>query len=48
MLRAVQLGIAVGDMENLSIGMIMDMLIERQNDDYDYPLMATQADIDRL
>lgn len=48
MLRVVQLGIAVGDMENLSIGMIMDMLIERQNDDYDYPLLATQADIDRL
>lgn len=47
-LRAVQLGLSIGDMELLSIGMVLDMLIERQNDSYDYPVLATQADIDRL
>ena len=48
LLRAVQLGLSMADMEELSIGMVLDMLIERQNDDFDYPRLATQADIDRL
>ena len=48
MLRAVQLGISIADLDRLSIGEVLDMLIERQNDDYDYPVLATQADIDRL
>lgn len=47
-LRAVQLGLSIGDLELLSVGMVYDMLIERQNDGYDYPVLATQADIDRL
>ena len=47
-LRAAQLGLSMADLEILSVGMVLDMLIERQNDDYDYPLIATQADIDRL
>lgn len=47
-LRAVQLGLSIGDLELLSIGMVYDMLIEHLNDNYDYPLVATQADIDRL
>jgi len=38
----------MADLEVLSVGMVLDMLIERQNDDYDYPRIATQADIDRL
>ena len=48
MLRAVQLGLSIADLEELSIGMVYDMLIEKQNDNYDYPVLATQADIDRL
>ena len=48
LLRAVQLGLSVADLDELSIGMVLDMLIERQNDSYDYPVLATQADIDRL
>ena len=47
-LQAVQLGLSIGDLELLSIGMVYDMLIEHLNDNYDYPLVATQADIDRL
>lgn len=47
-LRAVQLGLSIGDLELLSVGMVYDMLIERQNDSFDYPVLATQADIDRL
>lgn len=48
MLRCVQVGISISDLELLSIGMVNDMFIEMKNDEYDYPVMATQADIDRL
>ncbi len=48
LLRAVQCGISISDMDYLSIGMINDMFIEMKNDEYDYPLIATQADIDNL
>lgn len=48
MLRVVQCGISISDMELLSIGMVNDMFIEMKNDDYEYPTVATQADIDAL
>jgi len=48
MLRCVQLGIAISDLEYLSIGMINDMFTEMSNDEYDYPIIATQADVDAL
>lgn len=48
MLRCVQLGISVSDLELLSIGLVNDMFIESKNDEYKYPVIATQADIDRL
>jgi hypothetical protein len=48
MLRCVQCGISVSDLELLSIGMVNDMFTERMNDDYDYKYLATQEDIDQL
>ena len=48
MLRCVQLGISISDLELLSIGMINDMFIEMKNDEYADPVIATQADIDAL
>lgn len=48
MLRCVQLGISISELELLSIGMINDMYIESQNDEYEYPYIATQQDIDNL
>lgn len=48
MLRCVQVGISISDLELLSIGMVNDMFIEMKNDEYDYPVIATQADVDRL
>lgn len=48
MLRCVQCGISIRDLELLSIGMVNDMFVEMKNDEYDYPVMATQEDIDRL
>ena len=48
MLRCAQCGISISDLDLLSIGMINDMFIEMKNDEYDYPNIATQADIDAL
>lgn len=48
MLRCVQCGIAISDLDLLSIGVVNDMFIELKNDDYDYPVIATQEDINRL
>ena len=48
MLRCVQCGISISDLELLSIGMVNDMFIEMKNDDYEYPVVATQEDIDKL
>ncbi|MBQ9644243.1 MAG: hypothetical protein IJV26_09425 [Lachnospiraceae bacterium] len=48
MLRCTQCGISIRDLELLSIGMVNDMFIEKKNDEYDYPVLATQEDIDRL
>lgn len=48
MLRCTQCGIAISDLDLLSIGMVNDMFTELKNDEYDYPVKATQADIDAL
>ena len=48
MLRCTQLGISISELELLSIGMVNDMYIEMQNDEYKYPYLATQEDIDNL
>lgn len=48
MLRCTQVGISISDLELLSIGMVNDMFIEMKNDEYEYPVIATQQDIDDL
>lgn len=48
MLRCVQCGISISDLELLSIGMINDMFIEMKNDECEYDRLATQEDIDGL
>lgn len=36
------------DLDLLTIGMINDMWVERSNDDYDWPTLATQEDFDKF
>ncbi|MFR7474345.1 MAG: hypothetical protein ACLUVV_07085 [Christensenellales bacterium] len=48
MLRCVQIGLSVVDLERLSLGMVYDMMTEYNNDDVQYPYIATQEDMDRL
>ena len=35
-------------MDDLEIGLVLDVLTERANDDFDYKQVATQDDFDRF
>ena len=48
LLRCVQLGISIRDLDLLSIGLVNDMYAEISNDDYKYPQLASQEDMDRF
>lgn len=48
MLRAKELGLSLEEICLITEGELTDMLIERNNDNYDYPLAPTQADFDRF
>ena len=48
LLRCVQLGISIRDLDLLSIGLVTDMYAESSNDDYKYPQLASQEDMDRF
>ncbi len=49
LLRCVQLGISICDLDLLTIGLVNDMYAENGNDDYkEYKELATQADFDRF
>ena len=47
LLRCVQLGLSMGDLDFLTIGLVNDMFTERENDEYDgWQEVAGQADFD--
>lgn len=48
LLRCVELGISVRDLELLTIGLILDMWTEKDNDDIFYDKLATQEDFDKF
>ena len=48
LLRCIQAGLSMSDLEEMSMGMVFDIFTENQNDKYKYPLIATQEDIDAL
>lgn len=45
MLRCARLGLSVEALHNMTMGMVYDMLIEECNDREEYPIEATQEDI---
>ena len=47
-LRCLDLGLRLPDLDLVTIGMVYDMATERANDDYKYPQLATQDDFDRF
>ena len=44
MLRALQLGLSLSDLDQITVGDLIDMLIEYGNDEYNYPIKASQED----
>ena len=46
LLRCVQIGLSLSDLDLLTIGMVNEMFIEKDNDDYNHPYKATQAQMD--
>lgn len=48
LLRCIQLGLSMRDLELLSIGLINDMYVESGNDDFKYATIATQEDMDKF
>ena len=46
LLRCVQLGLSMGDLDFLTIGLVNDMFTERENDEFKYDSLATQEDFD--
>lgn len=48
LLRCVQLGISVQELDLLSIGMINDMYAESRNDECQYAVLASQEDMNKF
>ena len=44
LLRALQIGLKLSDLEQITLGELIDILIENDNDSYEYPIKATQDD----
>ena len=42
------IGLSIGELELMDYGAVMDMLIEKGNDNFEYRQLATQADFDRF
>ncbi len=48
LLRCVELGISIADLDLLSIGLVLDMWIEKANDGVKYRQVASQEHFDRF
>lgn len=48
LLRCVELGISIADLDYLTIGMVHDMAIEKSNDNFNYAIKASQDDFDKF
>ncbi len=46
LLRCVQIGLSIRDLDLLTIGMVNDMYAESRNDECHYATLATQSDFD--
>ena len=48
LLRCVQIGLSLSELDLLTIGVVNDMFTERENDEYSYDSLATQEDFDKF
>lgn len=48
MLRCLQVGLSIDDLDKLEIGLVNDMFVEMANDHEDWETKATQSDFDKF
>lgn len=48
LLRSVEIGISIHDMDLISVGLVIDMWTEKANDNVKYKRVATQEDFDKF
>lgn len=48
LLRCVELGLSMSDLDELSVGTVNDMFVEKSNDNCDWEELASQEDFDRF
>ena len=48
LLRCVELGITLSELDLLTVGLVNDMFTEKSNDDFKYNKLATQEDFDKF
>lgn len=48
LLRCVEVGVSIADLDLLTIGLILDMWTEKGNDAEHYDFVATQEDFDKF
>ena len=48
LLRCVEIGLSIRDLDYLTIGMVMDIWTEKGNDSVKYDSIATQEDFDKF
>lgn len=48
LLRAVQIGLNLDDLDSLEYGTVIDMMTESSNDECEYRTLASQEDFDRF
>lgn len=46
LLRCLQIGLSLRELDLLTIGMVNDLFIESQNDECEYAIVATQSQMD--
>lgn len=46
LLRTIEIGLSIDDLDKLTFGMVIDMFTEKSNDSVEYDYVATQDDID--
>ena len=46
LLRCLQIGLSLRELDLLTVGMVNDIFVENQNDDYEYDEVVDQADFD--
>ena len=48
LLRSLEIGLSIQDLEDFTIGMVMDIWTEKANDSANYENLATQEDFDKF